>query len=337
VRPRGNSWALGAFVSADLDDSQLDPYQFRVYAHLCRRANDEQRAFPSIPAIAEKCQMSSRSVQRALAGLEELGFITREAQYRQDGSRTVDLIVLHGPQAPAPGDSQSPPPARRSPPGDSRAAHEGVPYEGVPSSTPPTPPAPAPTTVVARGEGREGDEPAPVSSQPPLEQPVPPDAISGPTECSSEVAAAALHLKSFFSGPQFRRPEHARHQQDYLDRRDYWLATLPPAFIRAVLHHARYGEGVRKNCYGAVVTWLEEPHKTRESIPAAWTILESHHARRVNDLGQPIGCPGVYSDPASGEVFAVEEVRDDAAWLTDGRVIVLPLTRGWQPVPGVAA
>jgi hypothetical protein len=133
VKPRGNSWTLGAFLAAELDDLGLDPYTFRVWLHLCRRANNEVRAFPSIPDMADVCKMSARSVQRALQVLDQAGFITREAQYRKDGSRTVDLLTLHGPFTVRTGDSQSPGGAAVSPPGDSGAAHEGIPLEGIPS------------------------------------------------------------------------------------------------------------------------------------------------------------------------------------------------------------
>jgi DNA-binding MarR family transcriptional regulator len=132
VKPRGNSWNLGAFLSAQLDDSRLDPFEFRVYLHLCRRANDEQRAWPSQASIAETCVMSERKVRDVLATLEERGWIGREEQRRSDGSRTTDLVTVIGLEASnrhhVPGVGQDVPvlPAPR-------AAQEGIPYEGVPS------------------------------------------------------------------------------------------------------------------------------------------------------------------------------------------------------------
>jgi predicted transcriptional regulator len=130
VKPRGNSWNLGAFLSSQLDDAGLDLAEFRVYLHLCRRANDEQRAWPAVPSIAKTCQVSDRTVQRALARLEDKGFITRQEQRRPDGSRTSDSIYLSGP----PVTISHHPPTQSHQGGDSQSPHEGIPVEGVPEN-----------------------------------------------------------------------------------------------------------------------------------------------------------------------------------------------------------
>lgn len=100
LKTSGNSFALGMFLHSDLDDSQLAPFEFRVYAHLCRRANDELRAWGSQKNISEVCRMSVDSVAKALKSLEALGFISQESQTRDDGSRTTNLIRLLAPPLP---------------------------------------------------------------------------------------------------------------------------------------------------------------------------------------------------------------------------------------------
>jgi hypothetical protein len=50
---------------------------------------------------------------------------------------------------------------------------------------------------------------------------------------------------------------------------------------------------------------------------------------------EPITCPGTYE--TDGGLVTVEEVRDGAAFTTDGRIIVLARTAGWKPARGVAA
>jgi|GEM_PF-5974708 len=115
IKPRGNSWDTGLFVHSEVDENDLDVYEFRVYAHLCRRANDELRVWAGQQKIADVCRISRKKVNEALRALEEKGWIRQEHQFREDGSQTTNNIVILGPP---------------------RVTHS---YTPLPSEDPPTP------------------------------------------------------------------------------------------------------------------------------------------------------------------------------------------------------
>lgn len=66
--------ALGLFVKSDFDDYGLNPYEFRIYARIVRRAGRSD-AWESIPNMAKACMMSERRARRALQVLEAAGLI----------------------------------------------------------------------------------------------------------------------------------------------------------------------------------------------------------------------------------------------------------------------
>ncbi|MBW4641219.1 MAG: helix-turn-helix domain-containing protein [Gloeocapsa sp. UFS-A4-WI-NPMV-4B04] len=61
--------ALGLFVKSDFDDYGLNPYEFRIYARIVRRAGRSD-AWESIPNMAKACMMSESRARRALQVLE---------------------------------------------------------------------------------------------------------------------------------------------------------------------------------------------------------------------------------------------------------------------------
>lgn len=63
------------FVPSDLDDYGLDPYEFRIYGRIARRAGRENEAWESIPKMARGCQMSESRARKALQLLEAAGLI----------------------------------------------------------------------------------------------------------------------------------------------------------------------------------------------------------------------------------------------------------------------
>jgi hypothetical protein len=63
------------FVHSELDDLGLDPHEFRIYAHLARRANGKSRAYPGITSMSESCRMKRHTVIRVIRSLEERGLI----------------------------------------------------------------------------------------------------------------------------------------------------------------------------------------------------------------------------------------------------------------------
>ncbi|WP_413774016.1 helix-turn-helix domain-containing protein, partial [Nostoc sp. MG11] len=70
---------LPIFIHSELDDYGLDPYEFRVYAHIARRAG-QHGAFESIKNMAQFCQMSEGKVKQALRQLIHYGLVSRESR-----------------------------------------------------------------------------------------------------------------------------------------------------------------------------------------------------------------------------------------------------------------
>lgn len=76
---------------------------------------DGFRCWPSIGSLAAEMECSTRTVQRLLSELVDLGLITREARFRPNGSRTTDMIMLiEG------GDKLSPPHGEQETPPDTQ-------------------------------------------------------------------------------------------------------------------------------------------------------------------------------------------------------------------------
>ena len=68
-----NAW----FVHSQLDDYGLTPPQFRVYAHIARRASSG-KAWPAVATIARICLLHPQTVRQALRVLVRQQFITRQ-------------------------------------------------------------------------------------------------------------------------------------------------------------------------------------------------------------------------------------------------------------------
>ncbi len=67
-------------VHSDLDEYGLDPYEFRIYAHIVRRTggNLDGECFAKLKKTAEICHMSVRKAQYALKTLCDAGLIIKE-------------------------------------------------------------------------------------------------------------------------------------------------------------------------------------------------------------------------------------------------------------------
>jgi DNA-binding transcriptional ArsR family regulator len=70
---------LGLFVKSEMDDYGLDPFEFRIYARIVRRAGRKE-AWESVPNMAKACMISESRVRLALQLLEAAGLI--ESQER---------------------------------------------------------------------------------------------------------------------------------------------------------------------------------------------------------------------------------------------------------------
>jgi hypothetical protein len=69
-----------AFIHKELDDFGLDPYSFRVYSHIVRRAGNGGECWESNKNMADVCCMSESQVKRSLALLVKYGLIFKESR-----------------------------------------------------------------------------------------------------------------------------------------------------------------------------------------------------------------------------------------------------------------
>jgi len=65
-----------------------------VIFYLINRANKELTCFPGIKTIAADCNMSDRTVRRALDDLIECRFVLKESRYRENGGQSSNLYTL---------------------------------------------------------------------------------------------------------------------------------------------------------------------------------------------------------------------------------------------------
>lgn len=70
------------------------PSALVILVRLADFANQDAEAYPSIDLLAEHTEQSPQTVRRRLRELEELGLIERLPQFRNNGSRSVDLYRL---------------------------------------------------------------------------------------------------------------------------------------------------------------------------------------------------------------------------------------------------
>lgn len=87
VAEYNNDFSL--FVSSDIDDYGLDPYEFRIYARISRRAGRGQ-AWESISNMARACRMSESRARAALQLLEAIGLI---ASVERKGNTTIRRLT----------------------------------------------------------------------------------------------------------------------------------------------------------------------------------------------------------------------------------------------------
>lgn len=65
-----------------------------VIFYLINRANKDLTCFPGIKTIAADCNMSDRTVRRALDDLVKSGFVKKDARYRENGGQSSNLYTL---------------------------------------------------------------------------------------------------------------------------------------------------------------------------------------------------------------------------------------------------
>ena len=75
-------------------DTELSHRARTVYMYLRDRADAEGKCWPGIKRIASDLHLSRRTAQRALADLEQAGYIRRDERFRENGSRTSNLYTI---------------------------------------------------------------------------------------------------------------------------------------------------------------------------------------------------------------------------------------------------
>lgn len=121
------------FVHSEIDDLGLDPFEFRVYAHLARRAGSGS-AWPSHEAIADATKISRVKVIACLTSLEALGLI--EVTRRTGTSNTYTLTKKSAWGV----FTRKTPPVHQVDGGCSPGEHKGYPGKDIQLREPPTSP-----------------------------------------------------------------------------------------------------------------------------------------------------------------------------------------------------
>lgn len=92
VIDQSQTWARTLFVGSAIDDSDLDVYEFRLYAHLRRLAGNGQ-VWEKQEEMAAVCKMSRKKVNETLKSLEGKHWI-RQQQQTHKGQRSTNMIYL---------------------------------------------------------------------------------------------------------------------------------------------------------------------------------------------------------------------------------------------------
>ena len=78
-----------------LDREDLTIYEKMLYVVIARYVDKEDKAFPSVPTIAEKGSMSERQVQMIVNSLVKKGLIKKESRINKyNKSKTSNLYTL---------------------------------------------------------------------------------------------------------------------------------------------------------------------------------------------------------------------------------------------------
>ena len=75
-------------------DERLTHRARAVYMYLRDRADADGKCWPGVKRIASDLHLSRRTAQRALADLEQAGYIRRDERFRENGSRTSNLYTV---------------------------------------------------------------------------------------------------------------------------------------------------------------------------------------------------------------------------------------------------
>ena len=65
-----------------------------VYMYLKDRCNQNNQCYPASGTIAKELRLSRRTVERAIADLEQAGLLMKEQRWRENGGRSSLLYTL---------------------------------------------------------------------------------------------------------------------------------------------------------------------------------------------------------------------------------------------------
>lgn len=83
---------MGYFTSLYAED--IPHRAIAVYMYLKDRANKDGTCYPAIGTIAKDLKLSRRTVQRAIADLEQSGNLIKEQRWRENGGKSSLLFTV---------------------------------------------------------------------------------------------------------------------------------------------------------------------------------------------------------------------------------------------------
>jgi DNA-binding MarR family transcriptional regulator len=83
---------MGYFTS--IYSSDLPHRAVAVYMYLRDRADKDGKCYPAIGTIARELKLSSSTVKRAIADLENSGYLRKEQRRRENGGKSSCMYFL---------------------------------------------------------------------------------------------------------------------------------------------------------------------------------------------------------------------------------------------------
>lgn len=83
---------MGYFTSLYAED--IPHRAITVYMYLKDRANKDGTCYPAIGTIAKDLKLSRRTVQRAVADLEQSGHFIKKQRWRENGGKSSLLFTV---------------------------------------------------------------------------------------------------------------------------------------------------------------------------------------------------------------------------------------------------
>ncbi len=198
------------FIRAELDDYILTANEFRIYAHLARRAGGDW-GWPSVGSMARQCRMHADTVGSCLRRLKELNLVRAHAR---QGRTTLYTLTPFSAWKPAP---------RRATPPESKGAplvSEGTP----PKRREGTPPKARETKCIQEGYPLKDNTVAAPSEAPESTPPIP-NAPPVPPSLPPGGSVTASHHAALSENPSKHRKQECRPRQTPLQRKAYAIAT----------------------------------------------------------------------------------------------------------------